>query len=291
MQTITTTTNVNAAQDNLEAACHKTAAAQDTFSGESFLVDLENLGAETNLPYFDQLEKLEVRRQNWESNELAASHARLYNILTACYGYYLRMKSSEVSKEVRQGMSSGLNVFIESRGFRTLANTHDMNRVVKAVFGEDRRRVSAYALVLRIALEANWGKTAVKASELSGWIARQGGVEEIRVGQSKAKGLPVADRVAIAKASVLDKPLMNFKPDTRTMAFGAEDIDKPRVLIVTYRPNGELEISSVVRNDSVVKAALAAHYEANKAALGTALPNANATKPSAVAVALSAAAG
>ena len=36
------------------------------------------------------------------------------------------------------------------------------------------------------------------------------------------------------------------------------------VLVATYRPNGELDISAVVKNDAAVRAALAAYYSKNK---------------------------
>jgi len=39
------------------------------------------------------------------------------------------------------------------------------------------------------------------------------------------------------------------------------------VLVATYRPNGELDISAVVKNDAAVRAALTAYYTQNKEAL------------------------
>jgi hypothetical protein len=36
------------------------------------------------------------------------------------------------------------------------------------------------------------------------------------------------------------------------------------VLVATYRPTGELEVSAVVRHDTAVRSALAAHYSGNK---------------------------
>ena len=42
-------------------------------------------------------------------------------------------------------------------------------------------------------------------------------------------------------------------------------VDKQLVVIATYLPTGEFELHGVVKNDSVVKAALAAYYTENKA--------------------------
>ena len=48
------------------------------------------------------------------------------------------------------------------------------------------------------------------------------------------------------------------------MPFDTDDVDKMMVLVATYRPNGELDISAVVKNDTAVRAALAAYYSGNK---------------------------
>lgn len=45
------------------------------------------------------LEQLEAEREHWEANELAASHKRLYSLLTRCYQYYLDMKLSPSKAE------------------------------------------------------------------------------------------------------------------------------------------------------------------------------------------------
>lgn len=225
---------------------------------------MQEHGLDSNLPYFEQLVTMESHRKSWEGNEMAASHARLYAILTGCYSYYLAMKSDLTGKEVRTRMKDGLNAFIKDRGFRTLADTHDMNRVVKAVFGDDRRRVSAYALALRVALESGDGKGPIPVADLADWIEKQGGIEEVRRA-AKAKGLTVAAKVEIAAATLKDKVLMKFRPDSNTMRFEANDSDKQMLLVVTYRPTGELEINSVVKNDAAVRTALAAHYTNTKA--------------------------
>lgn len=217
-------------------------------------------------------EALASEREKWERTELAASRARLYAILTQCYGFYLVLKSSDTSKEVRKQLADGLDSFIKSRGLRTLSTTHDMNKVVKAVFGEDRRRVSAYAMALRAALIAGPEVSAksehIPADRLSAWIEAKGGVEEIRLG-SKNSGMSVKERAEIAAVAIEDeKPLMTFKPDAKTIPFSADDADKKFVLLVTYRPTGDVEVNSVVKHDSVVQAALATYYSENKERIG-----------------------
>lgn len=238
----------------------------------------------------DILEGIAGERAAWERTEFAASRTRLYAILTKCYDFYLVLKSSDTAKGVRKQLADGLDSFIKSQGLRTLSKTHDMNKVVKAVFGEDRRRVSAYAMALRAALVSGHevdAKTAhVPADQLASWIEAKGGVEEIRLG-SKNGGLSLKERADLASAAVEDeKPLMTFKPDPKTMPFGADDVDKRFVLLVTYRPTGELEVNTVVQHDSAVRAALAVYYSENKEQIGD-TPSAKANaKTTAVAAAL-----
>jgi len=214
------------------------------------------------------LERLEQEREQWEGKELAASRARLYALLTECYSFYLTMKTDKRAA-VREQSSKALGLFIATRGYVFTATTHDMTRVVKAVFGVDRRRVSAYSLALRAALEggqrtADGKATAVAAADLAQWLEDKGGVEEVRLG-SKNKGLTTTQRAEVAKEALKTSVLMTLKPDSQALAFGTDDIDRTVLLVATYRPNGELEISTVVKHESAVRSALAAHFTADKA--------------------------
>ena len=149
------------------------------------------------------LEAWTAQRERWENTELAASHGRLYAILTRCYEFYLAMKF-DPTKSVRTQLVDGLEQFIKGRGLRIQSNTHDMVKVVKAVFGDDRRRVSAYAMALRAALVAGHevgAKTShIPADQLTAWIVLKGGVEEIRLG-GKSSTIAVQERVDLAVMS------------------------------------------------------------------------------------------
>ena len=122
------------------------------------------------------LEQLEAEREHWEANEQAASHKRFYGLLYSNYTFYLEMKLNP-SADVREAHKKGLETFLLTRNFSTrLENTHDMNKVVKSVFGNiDRRRVSAYALALRAALvaggvDSEGKKLHLPADKLVDWL-------------------------------------------------------------------------------------------------------------------------
>ena len=236
------------------------------------------------------LERLEEERLKWEKNELAASRQRLYGMLTDCYEFYLTMKT-DTRADVREQMKKGLETFVQVRGYIFQSTSHDMNKIVKSVFGLDRRRVSAYSLALRAALKAGGIDTdgkelALAKDELAGWIERNGGIEEIRLG-SKNLGLSLQVRADTAKQAIQNKPLMTIKPDPKVLAFDTNDSDKMMLLVVTYRPTGELEISAVVKSDTAVRAALAAHYAVNKEEIAKAASSASEpTQQSAIDMAL-----
>ena len=217
------------------------------------------------------LEKLEEGREEWERKELAAAHTRLYSLLTECYGFYLLMKTSPDTK-VRKAMAEGLAEFIELRGYRFQSSTHDMTRVVKAVFGVERRRVSAYSIALRAALEAGTDAKGNPAplglDELAGWIGLNGGVEEIRLG-CKNGGLSTKARAEAAAESLKGRVLDIVRLSSPEVKFSVDDNDKQCLLVATYRASGELEISAVVKNDSAVRAALAAVYVAEQEHIAT----------------------
>lgn len=236
------------------------------------------------------LERLEEERLKWEKNELAASRQRLYGMLTDCYEFYLTMKT-DTRADVREQMKKGLETFVQVRGYIFQSTSHDMNKIVKSVFGLDRRRVSAYSLALRAALKAGGIDTdgkelALAKDELAGWIERNGGIEEIRLG-SKNQGLSLQVRADTAKLAIQNKPLMTVKPDPKVLAFDTNDSDKMMLLVATYRPTGDLEISAVVKSDTAVRAALAAHYAVNKEEIAKAASSASEpTQQSAIDMAL-----
>lgn len=288
---IEVTANFAASQSTLtELLMEHDAPQVVTDATEDLINNLIHNSAVTSHRVVTALQLLEQERRDWETTELAASHSRLYSILTKCYEFYMTMKSASTDQNVRLQMTKGLEAFINLNGFKTLAKTHDMNRVVKAVFGEDRRRVSAYASALRIALtsggtSATGFTLSVPVSDLANWITEKGGIEEIR--KTSAKQGPTAkQRVETARAALQKKPLMTFKPNTKSLQFDTNDSDKVMVLIAIYRPTGEVEISGVIKSEAVVNLALAAHYEANKDEMANVELAAQTKAQSAVSIAL-----
>jgi hypothetical protein len=209
----------------------------------------------------EQLKSLEIARISWETTELAQSNNRLYSILQHAYQFYLVMKQDE-SKDVRKEKQAALDAFIEDRGYSNSfgATTHDMTRVIKCVFGVDRRRVSAYSIALREALRQEVG-----AKDLIVFLEQNGGVEQIRMGGTKP--LSATKRAELVKAEVSEAVISTVKFDAVAVKANADWVDKQVVFVATYLPTGEFEVNAVVRHDGAVNTALAAYYtiaQANK---------------------------
>ena len=203
---------------------------------------------------FEQLKSLESARISWETVELAQSNNRLYSILKQAYSFYLVMKQ-DGDKEVRKSKLEAMEAFIADKGYTNSfgATTHDMTRVVKCVFGVDRRRVSAYSIALREALRQEVG-----AKDLIVFMQENGGVEQIRMGGTKP--LSATKRAELVKAEVSEAVISKVKFDAETVKANADWVDKQVVFVATYLPTGEFEVNAVVRHDGAVNTALAAYY-------------------------------
>ena len=206
---------------------------------------------------FDELKSLESARVSWETVELAQSNNRLYGILGKAYGFYLVMKQDE-NKDVRKAQLEAMEQFIAARGYVFTPSTHDMTRVIKCIFGVDRRRVSAYSIALREAL-----RQEVDASDLAAFLEDNGGVEQIRLGGTKP--LSATKRAERVKDEVVERELGKIKFDATAISADADWTDKQVVIIATYLPTGEFEANAVIRHDGAVNAALSAFYSLKQA--------------------------
>ena len=199
-----------------------------------------------------QLKSLETARISWETTELAVSNNRLYSILQQAYQFYLVMKQDE-SKDFRKEKLDAMEAFIAERGYTFTPSTHDMTRVVKCVFGLERRRVSAYSIALREAL-----RQEISGDDLVAFLQYNGGVEQLRMGGKKP--LSAKTRAQSVKAEVTSSTLGAMQFDASVLQVEPDWVDKQVVFVATCLPNGHFVINTVVRHDGAVNTALAAHY-------------------------------
>jgi hypothetical protein len=157
--------------------------------------------------------------------------------------------SDATAKSLRRGLAT----YIEQKGYSFKDSTPLMTKIVKCVFGSDRKRVNAYATTLIVAK-----KEGVQPIKLASWIGQQGGVEEIRRGAAGNKTKTVDERVAAGKAVLQGEILASIKSDRLSASFDTEKLQDGVVLLATREDDGSFAIRRVLQTESVVKAAIAA---------------------------------
>jgi hypothetical protein len=207
---------------------------------------------------YNQLENLIVQRQVWEDEVFRASNDRLYSILQSCYALYVKAGTREDAKALTDALNQQANL----KGIKFTSSAHTLTKIMKCVFGADRRRASAYSIALRAAHAAR-----VKPEDLPSYIRDKGGVEEVRLSKGNAmkpaeKAEKAADYVASNELAVVNTPEVSALLDTAK-------VDEYVVLVALQGANGSLSVKAIVSNKSVVDAALASVYSINKTAITT----------------------
>ena len=206
----------------------------------------------TQLTIYQRLENLIVQREVWEDEIFRASNDRLYSILQDCYALYANAASKPAAKALNEALTQQANI----KGLKFTPSAHTLTKIVKCVFGADRRRASAYSIALRSALSA-----AVKPDDLPAYIRNKGGVEEVRLARGNAmkpadKAVKAADLVANSELALVQAPAVTALLDTGK-------IDEFVVLLAQQGADGVLTIKALVQSKTVVDAALASVYSQN----------------------------
>ena len=237
MTQATMTTAANATVNNASAAANAT----------SFLND--------NAQSLHFIEQLKIEQETWASGAFSNSNDLLYGILARCYAKYEEMcLATEHGKKLR----TQLEDYITMYGVAVNKNSHTLHKIVKCVFGADRRRVSAYSIVLRSA-----NVKQVKSVEIAEYIKSNGGVEEIRLAKN-GNALSPKQKAEAAKATVTSAVLAEVSSEAIAKKVDAACIGQQVVFVATQQANGKFAINAVTTSATAVNAALAAYYSKNK---------------------------
>ena len=179
----------------------------------------------------------------------------LYALLQHCYTLNNAMSGSDfTAKALRKGLAN----HIQLKGYQFKDSSPLIAKIVKCVFGVDRRRVSAYSIALREALRQD-----IAEDDLVAFIEQEGGVEQIRMGGTKP--LTVSKRAAAVEATVWNTDIGDIKLDPKLIDADSDWNDKQVVILATYMPTGIFKASAVVKHEGAVTAALSAYYTAQQA--------------------------
>lgn len=203
------------------------------------------------------IEDLIAEKDAWFSNAYRTSNEQLYTLLGKCYALYQQLSEpGENGKRLREG----LDEYIKAKGYVFSASSHTIVKIVKCVFGADRRRVSAYGIVLRSALSQK-----LTAEQIPEFIRTNGGVEEIRLAKSPNAMTP-KKKAEIGKQSLTEQRLGVLEHPSLKAALDAGNIDQPVVLLGTWQSDGSIVVHTFTNSSSAVTAALASHYSSVKVA-------------------------
>lgn len=202
------------------------------------------------------IEQLVLEAEVWQNTAFKSSNDQLYGLLARCYSLYQAMSGDT---DEAKALRDGLNTYINTKAYSFTKGTHTINKIVKSVFGFDRRRVSAYGIVLRTALS-----NKLMAADVPAFIRDNGGVEEIRLAKSPNAMTP-KQKAQVAASTVVVNDLGVFSSPALSAMLDAGKIGTNTVLIGTWQADGCVVMRAVVESDTALNAALASYYSATKA--------------------------
>ena len=201
-----------------------------------------------------RLETLAIRREVWETTQLADSNAALYQLFGDCKELYRDLTTGENSKALKQG----LNDFISLKGYVFKSSSPLTLKVIHCVFGaKDRRRLSTYHTVLRVAIAENW-----KVEEVAQKINERGGIQEISL--QRKDGLKPKEKAEIARDVLMSQCIATLSSDALNASMNKEHIHENSVAVLTLNGDGTYDVHCVVKSKAAVDAALAAYFSENK---------------------------
>jgi hypothetical protein len=196
----------------------------------------------------EALDVLVSQRVDWENNELASANDGLYALLQHCYSLNNAMSGTGVSAKA---LKRGLSNYINSKGYTFTDTTPLIAKIVKCVFGVDRRRVNAYVSALKVAIAEK-----KQVMELPKFFKDKGGIEEIRRSNTN-KPKTLKEKAALGRTVLEGEVLAKVSGDSLNAKYSNESLEEGVVLLATREDDGTFAVRQVLQNKSVITSALA----------------------------------
>ena len=202
-----------------------------------------------------RVENLSIKREVWEANEQARSNEALYSIFADCLELYRDLTNGDGVKAMKKGLEDYINI----KGYVFKSTSPLTLKVIRCVFGaKDRRRLSTYHSVLRVAIADKW-----KISEVAQRISEYGGVQEISL--RRKDGLTAKDKATIAREALMSRAVAKLSSEELLKQFNIEHTGESSVAVMTLENDGSYSVHCVVKSNTAVNAALTAYFSSNKA--------------------------
>ncbi len=200
---------------------------------------------------------LAINREVWESTEYNRSNQALYKLIADCLSLYNDLTTGHDVKHKKQGLKDYINL----KGYKFKESSPLSLKVIRCVFGDrDRRRLSSYHTVLRVAISNKWAVVDVATK-----ISEYGGVQEMSV--RKANGISPKDKANVARAAMMNQSIASLSSEALSKQFSTEHIGENAVAVLTLNSDGTYNVHCVVRSNAAVNAALAGYFSQNKEVL------------------------
>jgi hypothetical protein len=194
------------------------------------------------------IEQLVESRKHWERNELATANDTLYGILQHCYALHNTMIGNDsLAKTLRKGLGN----YITANDYKFTDSTPLITKIIKCVFGTDRKRVNSYSTAMRVALIEK-----ISVIELPKYLKEKGGVEEVR--RQGVVGKSIKVKIELGRTVLEDPILARVQNESLSASFSSEQTEEGVILLATREDDGSFAIRRLIQNTSAVKAALAA---------------------------------
>ena len=202
----------------------------------------------------ERIEDLAIKREGWENTQLARSNQALYSIFQECLSLYRDLTEGENLKEKKIGFRDHINI----KGYKFKESSPLSLKVIRCIFGDkDRRRLSTYHTVLRVAIADNWSLDAVASK-----ITERGGVQEISI--RKANAMSQKDKALTAQTALLNQSVATIDSQALKSNRKSEFNEQQAVAILTQNQDGTFTVHCVVHSTTAVNSALSAYFNANK---------------------------
>ena len=202
-----------------------------------------------------RISELANRREDWEVNEYDRSNQSLYSLISECLGLYLDLTTGDDLKAKKEGLA----IHIKSQGYVFKESSPLSLKVIRCVFGnKDRRRLSTYHTVLRVAIDEKWDVKTVAQN-----ISERGGVQEVSIASSSG-GMTTVEKATVVRNALMSESVATLDSAVLRSQFNTEHCGETAVAVLTVNNDGTYSVHCVVRSDSAVNAALVAYYAANK---------------------------
>lgn len=196
------------------------------------------------------------RQHDWNVGSRRISKQELYGILAGCLDMADAVK--------RNSLYTQLDAELGQRGIVFNSYTSVVTKIVRCVFGTNKRELAAYAGVVTLAI-----RQKVSAEVFVAWVNEHGGIRKTRAAFAKQKTITMssAEFIELAKGNLLAASTLAVVNKTNVTNVNTDKHNGFVVTIARLNGNGDCEVVGTTNDTTAVRDALISwgrYVKANK---------------------------